>query len=90
MNVPFSAVRTRRPRTARELVSKAGRIPLIAAFGLLALPSFVWAQQPAAVRDPMKADKPPVDDKSKSKVSVSEHNTVDLHLKDEDLSRYIL
>ena len=80
---------TRRPRTARELVSKAGRFPLIAAFGLLALPSFVWAQQPAAVRDPMKADKPANDDKSKSKVTVSEHNTVDLHLKDEDLSNVL-
>jgi type IV pilus assembly protein PilQ len=82
---------TRRPRSARELVSKAGRIPLIAAFGLLALPSFVWAQPPAApaVRDPMKAEKAQADDKSKTKVSVSEHNTVDLHLKDEDLANVL-
>jgi type IV pilus secretin PilQ/predicted competence protein len=70
---------TRRPRSARELVSKAGRVPtLIAVLGLAALPHLAWAQ-------PAKQ----VDEKGKQKVSVSEHNTVDLHLKDEDLSNVL-
>ena len=82
---------TRRPRTARELVSKAGRLPLIAALGMLTLPSFVWAQAPAAPapRDPMKVQNAAADDKGKAKVSVSEHMTVDLHLKDEDLANVL-
>ncbi len=82
---------TRRPRSARELVSKAGRIPLTAALGLLALPSFVWAQPPAppVVRDPMRAEKAPADDRDRAKVFVSEHDTVDLHLKDEDLANVL-
>ncbi len=82
---------TRRPRTARELVSKAGRLPLIAVLGMLTLPSFVWAQNPAVPtpRDPMKVEKQGADDKGKAKVSVSEHMTVDLHLKDEDLANVL-
>ena len=82
---------TRRPRSARELVSKAGRLPLLAVLGLLTLPSSVWAQPPAvpAPRDPMKVEKPATDDKGKAKVSVSEHMTVDLHLKDEDLANVL-
>ncbi len=76
---------TRRPRTARELVSMAGGIPaLVVAFGLLSLPSVAWAQPGDA-----KAKPAATDDKSKAKVAVSEHMTVDLHLKDEDLANVL-
>lgn len=80
---------TRRPRTARELVSKAGRIPALAAvasLSLLCLPSALWAQP---VRDPLKSADRAQEDKSKAKVAVSEHMTVDLHLKDEDLANVL-
>jgi type IV pilus secretin PilQ/predicted competence protein len=69
-------------------VSKAGRFPLCVALGLLTLPSCVWAQEPSS---PAKKSEKPVgaDDGAKSKVSVSEHMTVDLHLKDEDLANVL-
>lgn len=76
---------TRRPQTARELVAMAGGIPaLVVAFGLLSLPGVAWAQPGDAKSRPAAQD-----DKSKSKVAVSEHMTVDLHLKDEDLSNVL-
>lgn len=81
---------TPRPRTARVLLSKAGLVPALA-FGVLALPAAVHAQAdaPAAaqVRDPMKAGGGT--DKKDAKVVVSEHMTVDLHVKDEDLSNVL-
>jgi type II secretory pathway component GspD/PulD (secretin) len=82
---------TQRSLLARDLLSKAGSWPKAAACAavltLLGVPSSALAQPapaPVQPRDPMKAGK----DKD-SKVVVSEHMTVDLHVKDEDLSNVL-
>lgn len=83
----------RRPQTARLIVSRCGLWPTAAAaLALSLLPSAAWAQgadpaaAPAKVRDPMK---PGASDNKDAKVVVSEHMTVDLHVKDEDLSNVL-
>lgn len=78
-----------RRRTARELISAAGRLTCVTtAAAVLGLwPSAALAQggeQPAGVRDPMKPAASGAD--GQDKVKVSDHNTVDLHVKDEDLA----
>lgn len=78
-----------RRRTARELITAAGRLTCVTtAAAVLGLwPSTALAQgggQPADVRDPMKPASGPAD--GQNKVKVSDHNTVDLHVKDEDLA----
>ena len=88
-----------RTRTARDIVTKAGRWPTAAAtlavVNLLVAPSFALAQPaaPAAPQAPAPAqgDKPrdPMKAKTDTKVAVSEHMTVDLHVKDEDLSNVL-
>lgn len=83
------------PHSPRELATFAGKIPaFVAASAIaLALPITVLAQPaaepaPAAsgVRDPMK---PAKDGADKPVVKVSDHNTVDLHVKDEDLANVL-
>lgn len=78
-----------RRRTARELIMAAGRLTCVTtAAAVLGLsPSVALAQgggQPAGVRDPMKPASGGGD--GQDKVKVSEHNTVDLHVKDEELA----
>ena len=77
-----------RRRTARELLSAAGRLSCVTtAAAVFALsPSLASAQPEGGVRDPMKPAKGADD---QTKVKVSEHNTVDLHLKDEELSNVL-
>jgi type IV pilus assembly protein PilQ len=101
---------TPRPRTAREILAKNGRIPAALAASLLSflavpiafadepsgelnLPAMASAeeQQPAAsapqpLRDPTKPVVKPGDE---PKVQVSEHMTVDLHVKEEDLANVL-
>ncbi len=79
-----------RRRTARELLSAAGRLSCVttAAAALVLSPSIALAQAPAGgqpVRDPMK----PAKAEDQSKVKVSAHNTVDLHVKDEELGNVL-
>lgn len=81
-----------RRRTARELLTAAGRLSCAttAAAALALAPSAAWAQPAAtqpAVRDPMKPARGGADDQTK--VKVSEHNTVDLHVKDEELANVL-
>ncbi|MBY0311309.1 MAG: hypothetical protein K2W85_04515 [Phycisphaerales bacterium] len=88
-----------RPHLARQLVSSAGRLPasLAALAVCLAAPGMAYGQQPAgdppaapAMRNPMKpGDKPADKGDGKAKVTVSEHMTVDLHVKDEDLANVL-
>lgn len=80
---------TPRRRTPRELLATVGMIPaLVAASAVgLSIPAIALAQ-PAdapAVRDPMK----PGTDGNQNTVVVSEHNTVTLQLKDEDLANVL-
>lgn len=82
----------------RDLVSICGKAPACLAASLVGLltPAALWAQpamdapppaaQPAPARDPMKPGK---DSADKPVVKVSEHNTVDLHVKDEDLANVL-
>ncbi len=85
---------SKRSRTARELLSVAGRLSLAASAAAvfsLAAPSWVYAQpaQPE-LRNPMKtAPAPATKEGGDAKVKVSEHNTVDLHVKDEELSNVL-
>ena len=83
---------TQRPRTARVLLSKTGVIPALALGALTFAPAALARQgaDPAQVRDPMKAGGGGAPgDKKDAKVVVSEHMTVDLHVKDEDLSNVL-
>lgn len=80
---------TQRRRSPRELLATVGKIPaLVAASAVgLSIPVAVLAQsgdQPA-VRDPMR----PGRDGGQNTVVVSEHNTVTLQLKDEDLANVL-
>ena len=71
--------------SANELVRRAGRLPTVMAaatvMSLLSAPSSAWAQP-----QPQPAKQPPTGD---GKVAVSEHMTVDLHVKDEDLANVL-
>jgi type IV pilus assembly protein PilQ len=76
--------------SASELVRLAGRLPSVVAaatlMGVLCAPTTVWAQdKPGAPAQPAGQPKPTGD----GKVVVSEHMTVDLHVKDEDLSNVL-
>ncbi len=84
---------TQRSRTARQILSAAGHWPKAGvaalALALLALPAF--AQAPAAPtepRNPMRSGAGTGAAKD-AKVVVSEHMTVDLHVKDEELSNVL-
>ncbi len=88
-----------RPQPARQLVANAGRLPASIAAAAMALFGSTYAHaQPAdggdapAVRNPMKPADKAGDNKGadgKAKVTVSEHMTVDLHVKDEDLANVL-
>ncbi len=69
-------------RTPRELVRLAGRLPglVIAAALIAAMPLPAWAQAAGGGGAPPAGDK-----KDGPQVKVSDHMTVDLHVKDEDL-----
>ncbi len=80
---------TPRRRSTREILATVGRVPaLVAAAAVgLSIPTALLAQ-PAdaqAVRDPLK----PGRDNGQNTVVVSEHNTVTLQLKDEDLANVL-
>jgi len=82
--------------TARELLFAAGRLTCVttAAAAVVLAPSLALAQPPATgqpvppppLRDPMKPARAGGGIDDASKVKVSDHNTVDLHVKDEDLA----
>ncbi|MBX3386659.1 MAG: hypothetical protein KF768_08825 [Phycisphaeraceae bacterium] len=78
-----------RRRTPRELLDLVGKVPALAAAAAVGLwfPSVVLAQAGDApgVRDPMR----PSRDGGQNQVVVSEHNTVTLQLKDEDLANVL-
>jgi type IV pilus secretin PilQ/predicted competence protein len=86
-----------RPRTPRDLVRTAGVWPKAAAgavaLALLAGPALAQAQTPGAPAEAPKADGPrnPLKGGASkdAKVVVSEHMTVDLHVKDEDLANVL-
>lgn len=87
----MSIPRRRSNVSPRELVARAGLLPACLAASLVSLasPLALLAQpaaEPPAVRDPMKPGK---DGGDKPVVKVSDHNTVDLHVKDEDLANVL-
>ncbi len=87
----MSISRRRSNVSPRELVARAGLLPACLAASLVSLasPLSLLAQpaaEPPAVRDPMKPGK---DGGDKPVVKVSDHNTVDLHVKDEDLANVL-
>lgn len=80
----------KRPRTAREILTVAGRTTLAATAALAFLltpPSQALAQEP--VRDAFKPAAAPGKGDDDSKVKVSEHNTFTLQLNDEELSNVL-
>jgi type IV pilus assembly protein PilQ len=70
---------SKKTRTPRDLVRLSGRLPALAAAALMAavMAAPAWSQPPAA--------KPAKKEGEGPQVKVSEHMTVDLHVKDEDL-----
>ena len=88
-------------RTARDLVARCGRWPqTVLAVTLLNFmappvtamgdePLFTQADQPAQGGNTGKPRDPMSKEKGDAKVAVSEHMTVDLHVKDEDLNNVL-
>lgn len=74
----------RRPRTPGEILARCGQLPALAAASLVfvSCPAVAFGQAEGGPRDPLKPDR---SGNAAARVQVSEHNTVSIAVKNEDI-----